>query len=110
MHALSSLRESMTEKPIVLNVHFQAASGHEGELGKQLHAMVQPTLKEPGCMVYELHRDPEDTSKFMFYEKFSSQAALDHHLATEHFKHLQGYIETNHPIAAQTVTRWQIFE
>ena len=100
----------MTENPIVLNVHLQAAPGHEAELGNQLHAMVVPTHEEPGCLVYELHRDPEDSAKFMFYEKFANQAALDHHLATEHFKRLQSYLQANNPIAAQTVTRWQTFQ
>jgi quinol monooxygenase YgiN len=61
-------------------------------------------------MVYELHRDPTDPAKFMFYEKFVNQAALDHHLATDHFKRLQGYIQANDPIAAQTITRWQTFQ
>jgi quinol monooxygenase YgiN len=100
----------MTETPIVLNVHFQAAPGHEKELGSELHAMVGPTREEPGCLVYELHFDPADPGKFMFYEKFASQAALDLHLASPHLTRFRSYVKANNPIAAQTVTRWRSFD
>jgi quinol monooxygenase YgiN len=97
----------MAETPIVLNVHFQAAPGHEEEFGRQLHAMVSPTRAEPGCLAYELHRDPEDPAKFMLYEKFTSQAAHDVHLAAPPFQNFQSYVKAKNPIAAQSVTRWQ---
>ena len=100
----------MTETPIVLNVHFQAAPGHEKDLGRELHAMVAPTREEAGCLVYELHFDPEDPGKFMFYEKFASQAALDLHVATPHLMHFRSYVKANNPIAGQTVTRWRSFD
>ena len=99
----------MTETPIILNVHFQAAPGYEEKLGAELHSLVVPTREEPGCLVYELHYDPEDPAKFMFYEKFANQAALDFHLNTPHFKGLQSYLKANDPIAAQSVTRWRTF-
>jgi len=99
----------MTETPIIINVHFQAASGHEKELGSRLHALVAPTREEPGCLVYELHLDPEDPGKFMFYEKFVSHAALDLHLTAPYFRRFQSYLKANDPIAAQTVTKWQSF-
>ena len=99
----------MTEAPIVLNVHFEAAPGHEKRLGAELHSLVAPTRKEPGCLTYELHLDPENPAKFMFYEKFAGQAALDHHVDTPHFKQFQSYLKANDPIAAQSVTKWRIF-
>jgi quinol monooxygenase YgiN len=76
-----------------------------------LHALVAPSRKEPGVVVYELHVDPEHPGKFMFYEKFASQAALDLHLASLHFEHFKSYLKAKgNPIAAQTVTRWQSFD
>jgi quinol monooxygenase YgiN len=97
----------MEETPIVLNVHFQAAPGHEKELGAQLRALVAPTHEEPGCIIYELHFDPQDPSKFMFYEKFASQAAIDHHVGTPHFRRFQSYLQANNPLAAQSLTKWR---
>ncbi|MGC2400460.1 MAG: putative quinol monooxygenase [Acidobacteriaceae bacterium] len=97
----------MAETPVILNVHFQAAPGHEKEFATQLQAMVAPTHAEPGCVIYELHFDPENPAKFMFYEMFASQAALDEHMATPHVKQFQEYVKTNTPIESQTVTRWR---
>jgi quinol monooxygenase YgiN len=101
----------MTEAPIIINAHIQAVPGHEKELGSELHALVAPSRKEPGVLVYELHFDPERPGSFMFYEKFASPAVLDLHLASPHFEKFQSYLKASgNPIAAQTVTRWQSFD
>ena len=44
---------------------------------EQLGAPVAPTEPRPGCLAYELHRDPQNPTKFMPYERFRSQAALE---------------------------------
>jgi quinol monooxygenase YgiN len=98
----------MIDTSIILNAHLQAAAGREQELGIQLQALVAPSRSEPGCLAYELHLDPSDPGKFMFYERFRSQAALDLHLASPHFKIFQAYLNENaNLIAAQTVTTWR---
>lgn len=97
----------MTESPIVLNVPIEAKPGREDELGGELRALVAPTRQEPGCLVYELHRDPKQPQKFMFYEKFKDQDALTAHLRSGHFQKFQDYrVAQDDPIAAQTVTTW----
>src|ERR1700689_2222082 len=101
----SSLRDSMAEAPIIINAHIQAAPGHEKELGSELRAVFAPGRKEPGVLVYDLHVDPEHPGKFMFYEKFASQAALDLHLEAPYLEHFRSYLKAHNPIAAQTVTR-----
>lgn len=70
---------------VILNVVMKAVPGHEEELFELLQALVEPTRAEPGCMIYELHRDPEDAGRFMFYERFVNQAALDTHVAMPQF-------------------------
>jgi quinol monooxygenase YgiN len=97
----------MSEAPIVLNVHMQAAAGRERDLEIQLRELVEPTRKEQGCLVYELHIDPENLGKFMFYEKFRNQTALDTHVASPHFKRFLAYREAHgDPVATTVVTRW----
>jgi hypothetical protein len=54
----------MTEAPIIIN--------DEKELGSEPHALVAPSRKEPGVLVYELHFEPDSPGKFMFYGKFQS--------------------------------------
>jgi quinol monooxygenase YgiN len=99
--------EMMTESPIVINVGLQAAPGYEGKLGSQLLAKVGPTRGEPGCMVYELHSDPENSAKFMFYEKFASQAALEDHLVDRTLQTLSELHSGGQHYCGATVTRWR---
>lgn len=107
----SSLRDFMTDIPIIINAHIQAAAGREKELQDQLQALLAPSRREPGCLVYALHVDPENPGKFMFYEKFASQAAIDSHLATPHFLALQSYLKAHEGlIAFQVVSRWHSVE
>ncbi|HUI51888.1 MAG TPA: putative quinol monooxygenase [Terriglobales bacterium] len=99
----------MSDTPIVLNVFMEAVAGREQDLANQLRALLEPTRKEPGCLVYELHSDPENQGKFLFYEKFRNQAALDFHIATPHFKKFLAYREAgSDPVAMAVVTRWQV--
>lgn len=101
----------MEESPIIINAHFQAAPGREKELASALQALVAPSRKEPGCLAYELHFDPEDPARFMFYEKFAGQAAIDLHILSPHFKNFQSYLQTHDGvIATQTVTKWRSVE
>jgi len=67
---------------------FVARQGKEDELRALLQGVVVPTRAEPGCKSYELY---ESNSKGRFYlsEVWKSQAALDEHKATPHFRHLQ---------------------
>ena len=99
----------MTDDPVILNVHFEAEPGHEEELAEQLSSLVAPTRREPGCITYELHRDPENPARFMFYERFRNQEALDAHLATPHFKSFQAHRTGANPdpVASAVVTRWR---
>jgi quinol monooxygenase YgiN len=99
----------MSNESIVLNVHMQAVPGRERELESELRALLVPTRKELGCLSYELHRDRENPHKFMFYEKFDSQAALDAHIHSPHFQKFLAYRATgSDPVAAAEVTRWSV--
>jgi quinol monooxygenase YgiN len=99
----------MDNEVVVLNVHIEAVSGREEELAAQLRALVAPTRSEPGCLTYELHRDPQNSKKFMFYEKFRTQAALDEHLASPYFKKFVAYREASQPdpVASIVITTWR---
>ncbi len=96
---------------IVLNVHMEAVPGREQDLERELSALLEPTRKESGCLAYELHRDPEHPGRFMFYEKFKNQVALDQHLNSLHFKKFLDYREKKgDPAAVTTVTRWRVVD
>jgi quinol monooxygenase YgiN len=50
--------------------------------------MLTPTRAEPGCQLYELY-ESDSGGRFYLYENWESQSALDRHIATPHFRHLQ---------------------
>jgi quinol monooxygenase YgiN len=98
----------MSDGHIVLNVHMEAATGREEDLARELRALVAPTRQEPGCLAYELHFDPDTPGKFMFYEKFVDQAALDAHVGSAHFSKWKQYRAAGpDPVAVSHVTRWR---
>jgi quinol monooxygenase YgiN len=63
------------------------------KLLKILSSFVAPTRSEPGCINYDFHCDAEDPNTFVFYENFTSQAALDAHLAMPYLKPLIDHID-----------------
>src|SRR6201987_6477468 len=67
---------------------FVALKGKESQLRALLQGMLAPTHAEPGCKAYELY-ESNSKGRFYIYEIYESQAALDQHAASPHFKHLQ---------------------
>lgn len=46
------------------------------------------TNKEPGCKLYDYHRNPEAPGKYVFLERFDGVAGLEAHLAAQYTKDL----------------------
>jgi len=63
-------------------------SGREKQLRELLRGMLAPTRAESGCKLYELY-ESNSKGRFYFYEIWESQAALDQHATSPHFKHLE---------------------
>jgi len=47
--------------------------------------LIEKSRAEEGCVSYSLYQDPQDKTKFLFFEEWKNQAAVDFHFATEHF-------------------------
>ncbi|MDX2151925.1 MAG: putative quinol monooxygenase [Bryobacteraceae bacterium] len=65
-----------------------AKQGREAELRAELLGLVEPTRKEEGCLQYDLHEHASEPGRFVFYENWTSDEALDRHLATPHLQAL----------------------
>jgi quinol monooxygenase YgiN len=65
-----------------------ARRGREDQLRELLQGMLAPTRAESGCKLYELY-ESDSKGRFYFYEIWESQAALNQHAASPHFKHLE---------------------
>jgi quinol monooxygenase YgiN len=60
----------------------KASPGMEAATRSVLEQLVEPTLKEPGCIRYALHVNLDDPSEFYFIETWADHAALDQHYTT----------------------------
>ena len=65
---------------IVCLSQMTAKKGKESLLEKALRALIPPTLKEPGCLAYELWKDLHNKQSFVVYERFKDQEALKKHI------------------------------
>ena len=72
--------------PLTVIAQFQARPGRAADLEAALLALVGPTRAEEGCEIYELHRSVETEGSFHFHEIWSSRAAWDAHMQTDHLK------------------------
>jgi quinol monooxygenase YgiN len=68
-----------------------ARKGKEDKLRSLLQGMLVPTRAEEGCISYELY-ESDSKGRFYFDEAWESQAALDKHLATPHFKYIEQHM------------------
>ena len=50
--------------------------GDEAAVVEALATLVPMARAEPGCLMLQVHRDPEDAQVFYFYEQYVDEAAL----------------------------------
>lgn len=67
---------------------FVAKPGFEQKLEGLFRSVVETTLREPGCISYQINRDLANPRRFVFTEEWESQADLDRHLAAPHMRPL----------------------
>lgn len=54
------------------------------ETKKEMLSLIPLTLKEKGCVKYDLHQELENPEIFYFYEIWESKEDLDNHLNNDH--------------------------
>jgi len=57
----------------------------------ELLKLIEPTLKEAGCIQYDLHQDNENPAVFVFYENWESRELWQAHMNNTH---LAEYMKT----------------
>ncbi|CDF35549.1 unnamed protein product [Chondrus crispus] len=82
----------MSDKVVVFAT-LLAKSDSIDQVLEALTAMLEPSRKEEGCHNYDLHRDRQDPKVFVFHETWESEAHLDAHNQTPHFKNLSTKLE-----------------
>ena len=85
-------------------------AGEEAAVASALAQLVPATRDEPGAILVQVHRDPNDPLVVYFYEQYADAAAMEAHTETPHFKRwilgeciprlearVRGIYETWHP-------------
>jgi quinol monooxygenase YgiN len=75
----------LPKEAVTLIVQLKARDGQELLLEAELRALITPTRKEEGCIVYELLRSADAPGRFLFYEVWASREAHTAHTRTQHF-------------------------
>jgi quinol monooxygenase YgiN len=71
---------------VVLTAVLLAAEGKADALEAEFKTLVPKVLKDPGALVYIVHRAVDNPGKFMVYEQYENQEAFQAHSKTEHFR------------------------
>jgi len=71
---------------ICLAVRLLVKAGHAQEVKDNFAKLVPLSRKEPGCRMYIAHQGIDNPRRFLVYEQYDDQAALDLHRNSEHFR------------------------
>ena len=70
---------------VVLVVTWMAKVGREAEMATVFSKLTEEARKEPGCVMFLAHRHKTEPRRFLVYEQYKDDAALEAHRATPHF-------------------------
>ncbi len=70
---------------VVLVVSWTAKPGKEEDVARLFAKLQEESRKEPGCLLYVAQRHQNDPSRFLVYEQYADDAALEAHRTTKHF-------------------------
>ena len=80
---------------IVLKVDMLVRPGTEVQCKEYIRILQQHSRKEPGCIQYVGHQSLDDSRRFLFYEVYRDQAALEAHRQALYFKqYVSGGLDT----------------
>ena len=72
---------------VVLVARYEVRDGSVDVVAAALDEMARAVAwEEPGCLVYDINQDREDPHRFLLYEVYRDQGALDFHRGTPHFR------------------------
>jgi|WetSurMetagenome_2_1015567.scaffolds.fasta_scaffold422756_2 quinol monooxygenase YgiN len=71
---------------IIVTATMHVKEGKEEQFIKEFHKIAPKVLKDPGAIMYVLHRDINDPGTFFFYEQYEDEKAVKYHASTPHFK------------------------
>ncbi len=71
------------EKTLIIVAKIEAKKDHIDLVKSELNKLIEPTRKEDGCQLYDLHQDNVNPEVFLFYEKWTSRDLWQVHMNNE---------------------------
>jgi quinol monooxygenase YgiN len=71
---------------ICLAVRLMIKAGYEEHAADLFRQLTDESRKEPGCILYVVHRQKDDPRRLLVYEQYTDENALKFHHNTPHFK------------------------
>jgi quinol monooxygenase YgiN len=75
---------------LVIIAKITAVEGKSEAVKAAILELVEPTLKEAGCIQYDMHQDLNNPHLFYVYERWETQAHLQAHSESEHIMAMRG--------------------
>lgn len=72
------------DKELIIVAKIQAKPDHIELVKAELNKLIAPTLKEEGCIQYDLHKDNQNPEIFLFYEIWQSRELWQQHMNAAH--------------------------
>ena len=70
---------------VVLAVTWMAKAGHDADVPPILAKLTEESRKEPGVLMFQVHRHKTEPRRFFIYGQYKDDAALEAHRTTAHF-------------------------
>jgi quinol monooxygenase YgiN len=71
---------------VILAVQVTIKAGHEDEVVDGFRKLEAESRHEPGCVFYMVQRARENPRRYLVYEQYKDEAALEAHRNSAHFK------------------------
>jgi quinol monooxygenase YgiN len=97
--------EKLPKDAVTLIVILRARQGQEPLLEAELRALVGPTRREDGCLVYDLHRGADASDAYLLHEVWESREHHRAHTQTPHF--IRWNARKDALLAAREATFWK---
>jgi len=75
---------------IIMRITMKALMEKRTEMMQTLLSMIEPTVKEKGCLRYDVFCDIDGKTVFNLIEEWETREDLDHHIRSERFSVLLG--------------------
>jgi len=85
--AVKSKHKDVT-KPFAMLVTVQAMEGKEAQVEATFAPCLKASRKDKGCLLYELHADPDKPRTYVLMERWQNVSALATHLQAAHTQQL----------------------